>query len=97
MKSPIRLLWLALVLGPAFDASAQVWRCETDGRVLFSDRPCADGGRVIDSRQLNANLLQPAAVAVLPQALPSAGTRAVSLAVGSACSRNSFGARHWAP
>ena len=85
MKSPIPLLCLAWLLGTTLDASAQVWRCEVDGRVLFSDRACAAGGHVLDGRRLHANTLQPGAVAAAPQAVPVAAAQASSLAVGGAC------------
>jgi hypothetical protein len=43
-------LLIAVGLLVAGQASAQVYRCESGGRVEYSESPCAVGGRQVDTR-----------------------------------------------
>ena len=37
---------------------AQVWKCNDNGRTVFSDQPCPASGRQLDPRKLNGNSVQ---------------------------------------
>lgn len=47
-----KLLWLTALLVP-FVAAAEVYRCEQEGRVTYTDRPCAADARPADLPPLN--------------------------------------------
>lgn len=47
-----KLLWLTVLLVPVA-ATAEVYRCEQDGRVTYTDRPCAADARPADLPPLN--------------------------------------------
>ena len=43
-------LLIAVGMLVAGQVSAQVYRCENNGRVEYSESPCASGGRQVDTR-----------------------------------------------
>ena len=48
-------LGLAMGLLSGLAGAQQVWRCELDGQVVYTDQPCERVGRVLPARQLKAN------------------------------------------
>lgn len=53
----MKRLALGCVMGLALGAASaqQVWRCEQDGEVRYTDQPCEKGGRPLPARELKAN------------------------------------------
>lgn len=52
-----RALPLAIGLLCAGAGAQQVWKCETDGQVRFSDKPCPGGGQPVAGRTLQPNVV----------------------------------------
>jgi hypothetical protein len=48
-------LGLCLALSSAW--AQQVWKCEVDGRVRFSDKPCPGSGQPVSERSLQPNVV----------------------------------------
>lgn len=66
-------LGLCLLLSSA--AAQQVWKCEVAGKVVFSDKPCPQGGQPVAERSLQPNVadaLKPAVVDAALGRLPAA-------------------------
>lgn len=57
----------------------QVWRCETNGQVRFSDKPCPGSGQPVAQRSLQPNV----ADGVKPEVVRAAMAEAASAAVAS--------------
>lgn len=76
-KSCLILLSMALLAGTAPSAQAQnAYRCEENGRVVFSDKPCP-GGSVVDTRPATGGgRAAPAAAATGQTAAPAAPSTA---------------------
>jgi hypothetical protein len=49
-------LGLAMGLLSSLAAAQQVWRCEQDGQVIYTDQPCEKLGRPLPTRDLKANV-----------------------------------------
>jgi hypothetical protein len=53
-----RMVWgLAFALAMGSAAAQQVWKCEVDGRVIYTDEPCGKAGRPMPPRSLMANVV----------------------------------------
>lgn len=63
------VLLAALLLAAAPAAAGPVWKCQENGRTVFSDVPCAGTGREVDPRLLKSNVLP----AARPPARPLPG------------------------
>jgi len=55
MKRVVFALAMGLALGSA--SAQQVWRCEQDGQVRYTDQPCEKSGRPLPARELKANVV----------------------------------------
>lgn len=54
-----RLMWcLGLTMGLSSAWAQQVWRCEVDGKVNFSDKPCPKSGQPVTERSLQPNVVE---------------------------------------
>lgn len=66
MRRVVMVLGLCVALGNAWAQQQaqqqQIWRCEVDGQVRYTDRPCEKAGQPLPARALQANVL-PAVVA----------------------------------
>jgi hypothetical protein len=49
-------LGLAMGLLSSLAGAQQVWRCEQDGQVIYTDQPCEKLGRPLPARDLKANV-----------------------------------------
>lgn len=75
MKHVVLGLAMGLAVGAA--AAQQVWRCEQDGQVRYTDQPCEKSGRPLPPRQLKTNVAEGiAAEAALAEAPASAASGA---------------------
>lgn len=96
---PVVLGWvMGLAVGAA--SAQQVWRCEQDGQVRYTDQPCEKSGRPLPARDLKTNLADglasEAARAAAPASAASAGAQAPE-AAASAASAASEGAAESPP
>lgn len=75
--SGLALPFLLLTMAPALDAQT-AYRCEENGRVVFSDKPCP-GGTPVDTRPATGSSAvtppKPAAPTAAPAAAPSAASK----------------------
>lgn len=69
VKPVVLGLTMALSLGQAL--AQQVWRCEQDGLVRYTDQPCEKTGRPLPARQLKANIADGLASEIAPAAPPA--------------------------
>lgn len=69
MKRVVFAFTMALALGSA--SAQQVWRCEQDGQVRYTDQPCEKSGRPLPARQLKANIADGLAVEAARAAAPA--------------------------
>jgi len=79
-------LSLGLCLLVSSAAAQQVWKCDVAGKVVFSDKPCVQGGQAVAGRTLQPNVveaLKPAVVDAAMGRLPAAS--APRGADGNAC------------
>lgn len=84
-----RALWgLGLSLAMSAASAQQVWRCEVDGKVNFSDKPCPQAGKPVAERSLRPNVVD----AIKPEVVDAAMGRgaasapaAAAPAAGNAC------------
>jgi hypothetical protein len=60
--SHLAFITLILFFAPLANAN-EVWKCQTDGKLVFSDVPCPSGGNPIERRKLHANVVQAEPVA----------------------------------
>ncbi|MCH8621196.1 DUF4124 domain-containing protein [Undibacterium sp. TS12] len=51
----ISILAFALMLPLVSNAQTSVFRCEVDGRVVWSDQPCKTKGKVVKVRKLSTD------------------------------------------
>lgn len=83
MKRVVFALLMGLALVPAW--AQQVWRCEQDGQVRYTDQPCEKSGRPLPARDLKVNVFDGLAAEVARPAEPaSAASDVVPVAVSSA-------------
>ncbi|MGM9479935.1 hypothetical protein ACS5PN_01935 [Roseateles sp. NT4] len=54
MKRVLLVVGLGWLAGSCW--AQQVWRCETDGLVRYTDQPCEKSGRPLPARNLKANV-----------------------------------------
>ena len=73
-------LWL--VLGQA--GAQQVWRCEWEGQVVYTDQPCEKAGRLLPARNLKANVADGLATEAARAGLAASATSAVASAASAA-------------
>ncbi|KQY81225.1 DUF4124 domain-containing protein [Pelomonas sp. Root1444] len=80
-------LGLCLALSSAW--AQQVWKCETEGRVRFSDKPCPGSGQPVSERSLQPNVvdgIKPETVrAALGASAASAVDAPAQAPVGNVC------------
>lgn len=72
-------MWL--VLGSAW--AQQVWKCEVDGQVRYTDQPCEKSGQPLPARSLRANVVDSLATEAA-RAAPSASSVAAVPAASAA-------------
>lgn len=71
MKVLVLGLSLGLVMGSA--QAQQVWKCETDGQVVYTDQPCEKAGRVLPAAQLKVNVAETAGASAASAPTPASG------------------------
>lgn len=84
----------ALGLAASLASAQQVWRCEQDGQVRYTDQPCEKSGRLLPAPRLKVNLADglateaaraaPPASAASDAAPEAAEASAASVPVGEA-------------
>ncbi|MDR7272205.1 hypothetical protein J2X20_004879 [Pelomonas saccharophila] len=84
-----RLKWwavLAVVLGMSNAGAQQVWKCEVNGKVNFSDKPCPQAGQPVAERSLQPNVVEAMKPEIVNAAMgrPPAAS-APPQSVGNAC------------
>jgi len=83
MKRVVFAFTMGLALASA--SAQQVWRCEQDGQVRYTDQPCEKSGRPLPARELKANVVDALATEAARAAAPaSAASDAVDAAAPSA-------------
>ncbi len=76
-----RALWgLGLSLAMSAASAQQVWRCEVDGKVNFSDKPCPQAGKPVAERSLRPNVVD----AIKPELVDAAMGRGAASAPAAA-------------
>ncbi|MBI3348183.1 MAG: DUF4124 domain-containing protein [Burkholderiales bacterium] len=75
----------ALVLAVSGAAAQQVWKCEVNGQVRFSDKPCPDSGKPVSERSLQPNVVESLKPEVVRAALGGVPASAASAPVGNVC------------
>lgn len=85
MKRALWGLGLGLALSGAW--AQQVWKCEADGKVVFSDKPCPQAGKPVSERSLRPNVVDAIKPEVVDAAMGRAPASAPSPGVpqGNAC------------
>lgn len=79
-------LGLCLALSGAW--AQQVWKCEVNGKVNFSDKPCPQAGQPVSDRSLRPNVVEAIKPEVVDAAMgrvPAASAVPPPLAAGNAC------------
>jgi hypothetical protein len=80
MKRVVMALGMCMALGSSWaqqqPQQPQIWRCEADGQVRYTDRPCEKAGQPLPARSV-----QPNGVASAPQPAPAAASSASAPAV----------------
>ncbi|RZJ03326.1 MAG: DUF4124 domain-containing protein [Rubrivivax sp.] len=71
MKVAVVGLSLGLVVCSA--QAQQVWRCESDGQVIYTDQPCEKAGNVLPGSQLKVNVADTAGAAAAGALTPASG------------------------
>lgn len=69
MKRVVFAFTMGMALASA--SAQQVWRCEQDGQVRYTDQPCEKSGRPLPARQLKANLADGLATEAARAAAPA--------------------------
>lgn len=62
-------LGVALVAAASGVSAQQVWKCEVDGKVRFSDKPCPGSGQRVPERTLQPNVVDSMKPEVIREAL----------------------------
>lgn len=77
-------LALSLALSGAW--AQQVWKCEVNGKVNFSDKPCPQAGQPVSERNLRTNVVDAIKPEIVDAALGRApAASAPQASVGNAC------------
>ena len=79
-------LGLGLCLAMSGVGAQQVWKCEVNGKINFSDKPCPQAGQPVAERSLRPNVVE----AIKPEVVDAAMGRAPAasappVASGNAC------------
>lgn len=77
-----------LLLSMAGASAQQVWKCEVDGQVRFSDKPCPGSGQPVPERRLQPNVVDSLKPEVVREAMgrtAEPGASAPPAAPGNAC------------
>lgn len=85
-RTALQALGISLLLALAGTAQGQVWKCtEADGRTLFSDKPCAAAGSLVDERRLRGNAIAGPRVDWTPPPPEAQSAAAVAPAAANVC------------
>lgn len=83
-----RMAWsLGLCLAVSSAWGQQVWKCEVNGKVNFSDKPCPEAGRPVSDRSLQPNVVDAIKPEVINAAMGRAPVAASAppISAGNAC------------
>ncbi|RTL43932.1 MAG: hypothetical protein EKK53_09105 [Burkholderiales bacterium] len=83
----IALGW-ALGMGASGASAQQIWKCEVDGQVRFSDKPCPGAGQRVPERALQPNVVDSLKPEVVREAMgrpAAASSPAPAAPAGNAC------------
>lgn len=77
-----------LAMGLAFGVASaqQVWRCELDGQVRYTDQPCGKSGRPLPASQLKANVADGIAAEAVQAQAPASAASGISQAADAPAS-----------
>jgi len=84
MKPVVLGVALGLACGTA--SAQQVWRCEQDGQVRYTDQPCEKSGRPLPARDLKTNVADGVASEAARAAPPASAASAAASAPAAAAS-----------